>query len=37
MFDDMENIDTLVTNIMTFTKDLVTADRCALFLVDEER
>lgn len=37
MFDDMENIDQLVTNIMTFTKDLVSADRCALFLVDEER
>ena len=37
MFDDMDDIDTLVTNIMTFTKDLVNADRCALFLLDEER
>ncbi|KAL4230000.1 cAMP and cAMP-inhibited cGMP 3' [Mactra antiquata] len=37
MFDDMYNTDQLVTNIMTFTKDLVSADRCALFLVDEER
>ncbi|KAL4229999.1 hypothetical protein ACF0H5_010387 [Mactra antiquata] len=37
MFDDMENIDLLVTNIMMFTKDLVSADRCSLFLVDNDR
>ena len=34
MFDDMDNIDVLVTNIMTFAKTLVSAERCGLFLVD---
>ena len=37
LFDDIDNIDSLVTNIMTFTKDLVSAERCSLFLVDEDR
>lgn len=37
MFDDMDNIDLLITNIMTFAKVLVSADRCGLFLVDEEK
>lgn len=37
MFDDLDNIDALVTKIMMFTKDLVSADRCALFLVDKDR
>ncbi|XP_053400578.1 cAMP and cAMP-inhibited cGMP 3',5'-cyclic phosphodiesterase 10A-like [Mercenaria mercenaria] len=37
MFDDIYNIDHLVNHIMIFTKNLVSADRCALFLVDEER
>lgn len=37
MFDEMEDIDSLITNIMAFTKDLVSADRCSLFLVDEDR
>lgn len=36
MFDDLYNIDSIVDNIMIFTKELVSADRCALFLVDEE-
>jgi cAMP and cAMP-inhibited cGMP 3',5'-cyclic phosphodiesterase 10 len=37
MFDEMTSIDMLVQNIMMFTKTLVNADRCALFLVDEEK
>lgn len=37
LFDDMQNIDLLVMNIMTFTKELVSADRCGLFLVDADR
>ncbi|XP_052792233.1 cAMP and cAMP-inhibited cGMP 3',5'-cyclic phosphodiesterase 10A-like [Mya arenaria] len=37
MFDDVVNVDLVVTNIMTFTKELVSADRCGLLLVDEER
>ncbi|XP_046365386.2 cAMP and cAMP-inhibited cGMP 3',5'-cyclic phosphodiesterase 10A-like [Haliotis rufescens] len=37
LFDEMISIDTLVQNIMYHTKDLVQADRSALFLVDEEK
>ncbi|KAH3831141.1 hypothetical protein DPMN_104403 [Dreissena polymorpha] len=37
LFDDMQNIDLLITKIMTFTKELVSADRCSLFLVDQVR
>ncbi|XP_067674184.1 cAMP and cAMP-inhibited cGMP 3',5'-cyclic phosphodiesterase 10A-like [Haliotis asinina] len=37
LFDEMISIDTLVQTIMYHTKDLVQADRSALFLVDEEK
>lgn len=37
MFDDIYDTDHLVKHIMIFTKNLVSADRCALFLVDEEK
>ncbi|KAL5012488.1 hypothetical protein ScPMuIL_011039 [Solemya velum] len=36
MFEEVTDTDTLVRTIMGFTKNLVKADRCALFLVDEE-
>ncbi|KAJ8297983.1 hypothetical protein KUTeg_024514 [Tegillarca granosa] len=36
MFIEMTSIDTVVQNVMTFTKELVNADRCSLFLVDDE-
>lgn len=36
MFIEMTSIDTVVQNVMTFTKELVQADRCSLFLVDDE-
>lgn len=36
MFEEVTDTDTLIQNIMGFTKNLVKADRCALFLVDEE-
>ncbi|KAK3593544.1 hypothetical protein CHS0354_018625 [Potamilus streckersoni] len=37
IFDNIEDIDQLIGNILLFTKDCVNADRCALFLVDEEK
>ena len=37
MFDDIIELDSLVEKIMVYTKDLIRADRCALFLVDKER
>ncbi|KAL3878516.1 hypothetical protein ACJMK2_030856 [Sinanodonta woodiana] len=37
IFDDIEDIDHLISNILLMTKDCVNADRCALFLVDEEK
>ncbi|XP_064618412.1 cAMP and cAMP-inhibited cGMP 3',5'-cyclic phosphodiesterase 10A-like [Liolophura sinensis] len=37
MFDDMMSIDSLIQNIMMYTKGLVNADRASLFLVDEEK
>ena len=37
LFDDTISIDNLVQNILQFTKNLVNADRCAMFLADEER
>lgn len=37
MFDDMIVIDKLVERIILFTKDLVQAERCTLFLIDKER
>ena len=36
IFDEMTSTDLLVQKIMMFTKDLVSADRCSMFLVDEE-
>ncbi|OWF36193.1 cAMP and cAMP-inhibited cGMP 3',5'-cyclic phosphodiesterase 10A-like [Mizuhopecten yessoensis] len=36
IFDEMTSTDLLVQKIMMFTKNLVNADRCSLFLVDEE-
>ncbi|XP_033101173.1 cAMP and cAMP-inhibited cGMP 3',5'-cyclic phosphodiesterase 10A-like isoform X2 [Anneissia japonica] len=35
IFDDIVATDNLTEHIMTFTKSLVNADRCALFLLDE--
>ncbi|XP_041360907.1 cAMP and cAMP-inhibited cGMP 3',5'-cyclic phosphodiesterase 10A-like [Gigantopelta aegis] len=37
LFDDKISIDSLVENILQFTKTQVNADRCAMFLADEER
>ncbi|KAL5012489.1 hypothetical protein ScPMuIL_011040 [Solemya velum] len=37
IFDEMTSIDVLVQNIMSFTKNLVNADRCAFFLVDDDK
>ncbi|KAL5012133.1 hypothetical protein ScPMuIL_010684 [Solemya velum] len=37
MFDEITSIDVLVQSIMSATKNLISADRCALFLVDKER
>ena len=37
LFDDMISIDKLVENILHFSKDLVHADRCSMFLVNEEK
>ncbi len=37
MFGDIIELDSLVEKIMVYTKDLIHADRCALFLVDKER
>ncbi|XP_041376655.1 cAMP and cAMP-inhibited cGMP 3',5'-cyclic phosphodiesterase 10A-like [Gigantopelta aegis] len=37
LFDDMISIDKLVENILQFSKDLVNADRCSMFLVNEEK
>ncbi|XP_077977683.1 cAMP and cAMP-inhibited cGMP 3',5'-cyclic phosphodiesterase 10A-like [Glandiceps talaboti] len=37
IFDDIVAMDTLIEHIMTFAKNLVNADRCALFLVDQAR
>ena len=37
IFDEMTCLDTVVKKVMMFTKDLVKAERCALFLVDEEK
>lgn len=37
MFDEMTCIDNVVKKILSFTKDLVNADRCSLFLVDEDK
>ncbi|XP_060064036.1 cAMP and cAMP-inhibited cGMP 3',5'-cyclic phosphodiesterase 10A-like [Ylistrum balloti] len=36
IFDEMTSTDLLVQKIMMFTKNLVSADRCSMFLVDEE-
>lgn len=36
IFDEMTSTDLLVQKIMMFTKNLVNADRCSMFLVDEE-
>lgn len=36
IFDEMTSTDLLVQKIMMFTKDLVGADRCSMFLVDDE-
>ena len=37
MFNDVENTDSLITHIMAFTKNLMQADRCSMFLVDDDR
>ncbi|VDI45847.1 cAMP and cAMP-inhibited cGMP 3',5'-cyclic phosphodiesterase 10 [Mytilus galloprovincialis] len=37
IFDEMNCVDTVVQKIMTFTKQLVNADRISMFLVDEEK
>ncbi|XP_070569294.1 cAMP and cAMP-inhibited cGMP 3',5'-cyclic phosphodiesterase 10A-like [Ptychodera flava] len=37
IFDDIIAMDTLIEHIMTFAKNLVNADRCALFQIDDER
>ncbi|KAK6170774.1 hypothetical protein SNE40_019084 [Patella caerulea] len=37
LFDDVISIDTLLQNIMFHTKDLVSAERCALFLIDHDK
>ncbi|XP_071954922.1 cAMP and cAMP-inhibited cGMP 3',5'-cyclic phosphodiesterase 10A-like [Antedon mediterranea] len=36
IFDDIVATDSLTEHIMMFTKSLVSADRCALFLLDED-
>ncbi|CAB4042739.1 cAMP and cAMP-inhibited cGMP 3, 5 -cyclic phosphodiesterase 10A, partial [Paramuricea clavata] len=36
LFDEMDTVDGVITNVMTYAKRLVEADRCAMFLTDEK-
>ncbi|KAK3100066.1 hypothetical protein FSP39_014218 [Pinctada imbricata] len=37
LFDEMTCLDTVVQKVIMFTKDLVKAERCNLFLMDDDR